>query len=64
MCIDTWLGTQTLNRGFHVRSGDSTRQTAPLRPAEDAVLVDTSTLAFREQVDRIVALAGPILGRG
>jgi cytidylate kinase len=43
---------------------DSTRQTAPLRPAEDAVLVDTSTLAFREQVDRIVGLAGPILGRG
>jgi cytidylate kinase len=43
---------------------DSTRQTAPLRPAEDAVLVDTSTLAFREQVGRIVGLAGPILGRG
>jgi cytidylate kinase len=42
---------------------DSTRQTAPLTPAEDAVLVDTSTLAFPEQVDHIVALARPILGR-
>ena len=42
---------------------DSTRQTAPLKPAEDAVLVDTSTLAFPEQVDHIVALARPILGR-
>jgi len=42
---------------------DSTRQTAPLRPAEDAVLVDTSTLAFPEQVARIVDLARAILGR-
>jgi cytidylate kinase len=42
---------------------DSTRQTAPLRPADDAVEVDTSTLAFAEQVDYIVALARPIVGR-
>ncbi len=42
---------------------DSTRQTAPLRPADDAVLVDTTTLAFAEQVARIVALARPILAR-
>ena len=42
---------------------DSSRQTAPLKAAEDAVLVDTSTLAFPEQVDHIVALARPILGR-
>ena len=41
---------------------DSTRQTAPLKPADDAVLVDTTALAFPEQVERIVALAGPILG--
>jgi len=42
---------------------DSTRQTAPLKPADDAVLVDTTALAFAEQVDRIVALARPILAR-
>jgi cytidylate kinase len=42
---------------------DSSRQTAPLKAAEDAVLVDTTTLAFPEQVDHIVALARPILGR-
>jgi cytidylate kinase len=40
---------------------DSTRQTAPLRPAADAVLLDTSTLAFPEQVTRIVELARPIV---
>jgi cytidylate kinase len=42
---------------------DSTRDVAPLRPAEDAVPLDTTTLSFREQVDRIVALARPIFGR-
>jgi cytidylate kinase len=42
---------------------DSTRQTAPLRPADDAVLLDTSTLAFPEQVRRIVELARPLLAR-
>jgi len=42
---------------------DSTRQTAPLKPADDAVLVDTTALAFTEQVERIVALARPILAR-
>jgi cytidylate kinase len=40
---------------------DSTRQTAPLRPADDAVLLDTTTLAFPDQVTRIVELARPIL---
>jgi CMP/dCMP kinase len=42
---------------------DSTRQAAPLKPADDAVLVDTTALAFADQVDRIVALARPILAR-
>ena len=42
---------------------DSTRQTAPLKPADDAVLVDTTALAFADQVERIVALARPILAR-
>ncbi len=35
---------------------DSEREVAPLRPADDAVLVDTSALTFDEQVDRIVTL--------
>jgi CMP/dCMP kinase len=42
---------------------DSTRQTAPLKPADDAVLLDTSTLAFQDQVQQIVALARPIVAR-
>lgn len=36
---------------------DSERQVAPLRRAEDAVVVDTTHLTFDEQVARIVALA-------
>jgi cytidylate kinase len=42
---------------------DSTRRTAPLRAAEDAVLLDTSAMAFPEQVRRIVELARPMLTR-
>jgi cytidylate kinase len=42
---------------------DSTRQTAPLQRAEDAVPLDTTTLTFPEQVERIVSLARPILAR-
>lgn len=36
---------------------DSERAVAPLRPAPDAVLLDTTALSFPEQVDQIVALA-------
>lgn len=36
---------------------DSSRETAPLRQAEDAVVVDTTGLTFDEQVARIEALA-------
>jgi cytidylate kinase len=36
---------------------DSTRTVAPLRPAEDAILLDTSRLSFEQQVARIVAIA-------
>jgi cytidylate kinase len=36
---------------------DSGRAAAPLRRAEDAVVIDTTRLAFEEQVERIVALA-------
>jgi cytidylate kinase len=43
---------------------DSTRPVAPLRRAPDAIEVDTTGLAFQEQVDRIVALAEAIWLRG
>jgi cytidylate kinase len=36
---------------------DSGRAAAPLKRAEDAVVVDTTGLTFEEQVERIVALA-------
>lgn len=36
---------------------DSGRAAAPLKQAEDAVVVDTTGLTFEEQVERIVALA-------
>jgi cytidylate kinase len=36
---------------------DSSRATAPLRQADDAVVVDTSEMSFEEQVERIVQLA-------
>ena len=36
---------------------DSGREAAPLRQADDAVLIDTTALTFDQQVDRIVALA-------
>jgi cytidylate kinase len=39
---------------------DSTRRVAPLRSAEDAVLLDTTTMRFSEQVKAIVELARPI----
>ncbi len=42
---------------------DSSRVVAPLRPADDAVLLDTTTMGFAEQVRRIVALARPVFGR-
>jgi len=37
-------------------AADSGRAVAPLKPAGDAVRLDTSELSFAEQVDRIVAL--------
>lgn len=36
---------------------DSTRPVAPLRPAPDAVVLDTTELSFADQVERIVSLA-------
>lgn len=37
---------------------DTHRQVDPLRPAEDAVRLDTSDMTFDQVVDRIVAIAG------
>jgi CMP/dCMP kinase len=36
---------------------DSSRATAPLKQAADAVVIDTSAMSFEEQVERIVMLA-------
>ena len=36
---------------------DSGREIAPLRQADDAILIDTTALGFEEQVDRIAELA-------
>jgi CMP/dCMP kinase len=52
--------TQALAARDHA---DSTRSVAPLRPAEDAVHLDTTTLDFREQVRFIVERARPIFER-
>ncbi len=38
-------------------ASDASRAVAPLRRAADAILVDTTDLSFREQVDRIVTAA-------
>lgn len=38
-------------------AADSSRAVAPLRAADDAILLDTSDLSFEQQVERIVQLA-------
>lgn len=43
---------------------DSTRPVAPLKAADDAVPLDTTEMAFADQVGYIVELARPIFGRG
>jgi cytidylate kinase len=35
---------------------DSTRDVAPLRPAADAVVIDTSELSVEQVVERVLAL--------
>jgi cytidylate kinase len=52
--------TQALAARDHA---DSTREVAPLRPAPDAVHLDTTTLDFAEQVRFIVDRARPIFSR-
>ena len=53
--------TQALAARDHA---DSTREFAPLRPARDAVHLDTTTLDFAQQVRFIVDRARPIFARG
>lgn len=43
---------------------DSTRAIAPLKPADDAVLLDSTSLTFEQQVQRIVQLAREAVGGG
>lgn len=42
---------------------DSTREVAPLRPAEDAIHLDTTAMDFAQQVSVIVDRARPIFAR-
>lgn len=42
---------------------DATRATAPLRQADDAILVDTSTLGLEAVLDQVEAMCRRILGR-
>lgn len=42
---------------------DSSREASPLRPADDAVLVDSSDLAFDQVVERIVSLSDELASR-
>ena len=43
---------------------DASREVAPLRQADDAVVLDTTDLTFEEQVDRIVEMAKRKQGSG
>jgi len=43
---------------------DSERELAPLRPAPDAVHLDTTGLTFDEQVNAVIALVTPLLSSG
>ena len=42
---------------FHRDSIDSSRKTAPLRPAADAIIIDTDDLNEEQVVERVMALA-------
>jgi len=41
---------------------DAEREIAPMRPAKDAVELDTSTLSFEEQVARVIGIVGDKFG--
>ncbi len=50
----TELATEIVQRDKR----DAERSEAPMKPAEDAVIIDTSDLAFNEQVQKVINLAG------
>lgn len=51
------VNIELLRRDIHRRdTTDSSREYAPLKPAVDAVHIDTTDLSFDEQVDAIIAL--------
>ena len=58
------VGKSTLVNRFLRRRDeyDSSRTDSPLRPAEDAVLVDSTHLDREGVVDRVVELAQSVLG--
>lgn len=41
---------------------DRSRKTAPLRPAEDAIILDSTELTIRQAVERVIELARPLRG--
>jgi cytidylate kinase len=40
---------------------DSSREISPLKPADDALIVDTDELLFDQVVDRLIELAKDVL---
>ncbi len=52
--IDLEIVTENLKKRDHL---DSTREESPLRKADDAVVIDTTNLAFDEQVEDVLNLA-------
>ncbi|MDX2248712.1 MAG: (d)CMP kinase [Bacteroidia bacterium] len=40
---------------------DSSRKESPLKQANDAILIDTSFMEFKDQVDRVVSLANAVI---
>jgi cytidylate kinase len=43
---------------------DSEREVSPLRPAEDAVVLDTTSLSLEEVISEVLRLAGKLGDRG
>jgi cytidylate kinase len=40
---------------------DSTRDVAPLKPAKDAIIVDTSNLTIADQVQKVIDIVNDLL---
>ena len=58
------ISPEEMERSIRERDeADMNRDLAPMRPAEDAVVVDTSDLDIAGVVDRLVGAARPLAGR-